>query len=160
MEETAPTVAFDETAPVEAWIADRGNFALALAAGLVAALVGAVLWAMVAYVSGYSIGYLALLIGIIVGYAVRRAGRGTGRKYQILGAVLSALGWALGTWLCDIAFLAKEAEQPFLAVLGAVGIGGSFALAARAADLMDILFLAIAVYEGYKFANAARSAKG
>lgn len=141
-------------------IVDDGNLALAAAAGFVAALAGAVIWAVVAYRTGYSIGFLALLIGVIVGVTVRRVGQGHSRKYQILGAGLSAFGWALGTCLCDIGYLAKGSGQPFLTVLGTVPIDSTVALALRAADIMDILFLAIAVYEGYKFAGAPRSAQG
>lgn len=141
-------------------IADDDNFALAAAAGFVAALVGAVLWALVAYATGYSIGYPALLIGIIVGFAVRRVGRSESRKYRILGAGLAALGWALGTWLCHIADLAHNVGQPFVTVLGSVDLAASLILAIREADAMDVLFLAIAVYEGYKFAGTSRSAGG
>jgi hypothetical protein len=76
-----------------------------------------------------------------------------------LGAGLSAFGWAVGTWLSDIAYLAQGADQPMWEVLGTIGVGGSFVLAIRAAEVMDILFLGIAVYEGYKFSDGSRSVK-
>jgi hypothetical protein len=52
--------------------------------------------------------------------------------------------------LCDIAFVAKDVGRPFFDVLTSLGIGESVSLAFRAADAMDLLFLAIAVWEGYK----------
>ena len=127
------------------------NFAAAVPVAILAAIAGAVLWAAFGYFSGMSLGLIAILIGALVGYAVHRVGKGVDRKFGYLGGAASALGWALGTWLCDLALLAKHAGRPVLDVLGNVGLTDSVAFAFRAADAMDLLFLAIAVYEGYRF---------
>lgn len=128
------------------------NFPLAIAAGLAAAVVGAVLWAVVVYATGYSTGLMAIVVGALVGYAVRTAGKGVDQQFGILGAVLAALGWALGTALADIAMLAQEGHVEATALAAELGVSGTAQLFMAAADPMDLLFLAIAVWEGYKFA--------
>jgi hypothetical protein len=128
------------------------NFAAAIPAGLAAALVGAVLWAAFVYLTGIKLGLIALAIGAMVGLAVRKVGHGLDPQFGVLGGVCAALGWALGTVLCDVAFIAKDVDQPFFTVLANLGIARSASIAIGSADFMDIVFLAIAVYEGYKLA--------
>ncbi len=130
----------------------RQNFALAVPAGLAAALVGVALWAAFVYFTDTKLGLIALAIGVMVGFAVRKTGNGLDQRFGILGGVCAALGWALGTMLCDVAFIAKEVDQPFFAVMTNLGVTHTASIALGAADFMDIVFLAIAVYEGYKLA--------
>jgi hypothetical protein len=134
----------------------RQNFALAIPAGLAAAVVGALAWALFVYLTEMKLGLIAVGIGALVGWAIRKTGRGVDPQFGVLGAVCAALGWALGTALCDVAFVAKDAGRPFLSVLTALGGGETMSLALRAADAMDILFLAIAVWEGWKLSRAYR----
>jgi hypothetical protein len=150
----------DEAATVEvsreeaiAALRSRQNFAAAIPAGLAAAVVGAVVWALFTYLTGMALGLIAVAIGALVGWAVRRVGRGIDLRFGVLGAVCAAFGWALGTVLCDVAFVAKDAGRPFLDVLAALGGGETIALAFRTADAMDLLFLAIAVWEGWKLSR-------
>jgi hypothetical protein len=131
----------------------RQNFGLAVPAGLAAAAVGAVLWALVVYATGSELGLMAIAVGALVGYAVRVAGNGVDPQFGVLGALCAALGWGMGTVLGDVAFLAKDAGRPFLDVASSLGVGGSLSLAMDIGDSMELLFLAIAVYEGWKFAR-------
>jgi len=135
-----------------AQLRSQQNFALAVPAGIAAALAGAILWAVVVYVSGYALGLMAIAVGFIVGYAVRVTGRGVDKKFGILGGMCAALGWALGTALADVAILAKLENLPFGTAFEQLGANGTVSLFMSAADGMDILFLGIAIYEGYKFA--------
>ena len=135
-----------------AHLRSQQNFAMAIPAGIVAAIVGAVLWAVVVYVSGYALGLMAIVVGAVVGYAVSVTGKGVDQKFGILGAVCAALGWALGTLLADIAMLAKMESLSYAETISRLGLDGSVSLFMAAADGMDILFLGIAIYEGYKFA--------
>jgi hypothetical protein len=128
----------------------KQNFALAIPAGIAAAVVGAVLWALFVYLTEFKLGLIVVVVGALVGYAIRTTGHGIDKQFGILGAACAAFGWALGTVLCDIAFVAKSVGRPFLDVLTNLGIGQSASLALRAADMMDLVFLAIAVWEGYK----------
>lgn len=127
------------------------DFVRAVPAAVGAAILGALLWAAFGYFTGMSLGLVAILIGVLVGYAVRHVGKGVDARFGYLGAACSALGWALGTWLCDVALLAKQVDRPIMDVLGNVGAAGSLNLAVQASDAMDLLFLAIAVWEGYRF---------
>jgi hypothetical protein len=133
----------------EALPAER--FGLAVPAGLAAALIGAILWAVFVYVTEYQLGLVVVLIGALIGYVIRIVGRGTRPAFGILGAICAAFAWALGTVLTDVAFLAQGAGRPFLEVLNLLGAEETMSLAFQSADVMDIVFLGIAVWEGYKF---------
>jgi hypothetical protein len=128
----------------------RQNIPLAVAAGLVAAIIGAGLWAAVVYFTGMELGLIAIAVGALVGYAIREAGQGVDKAFGILGGLCAALGWALGTLLGDEALLAKEVGKPIWTVMTHLGPGEAISFAMRAADTMDLVFLAIAVYEGYR----------
>ena len=106
---------------------DAPRMGLAIAAGIAAAIVGAILWAVFVYLTNMELGLVAIAVGALVGISVREAGRSAHNSFGIIGAVCAAFGWALGTVMCDFA------------------IGRS--------DAIDLLFLAIAVWEGYKFAK-------
>lgn len=129
------------------------NFPLAVAAGLGAALVGAVLWAAFTYVTGYELGLIAVALGAFVGIAIRKAGNGREAHFAFLGVVCAALGCLLGIILSYDAFLAKEAGQPFLSTMAQLGVGGSIELALKAGSPMDFLFIAIAIWEAFKFST-------
>jgi hypothetical protein len=147
--DTPPMDYEQETALLRA----RQNFALAVPAGLAAAVVGAALWAAVAYASGMELGLIAIAVGALVGLAIRKVGNGVDLKFSLLGAFCAAFGWALGTILGDIAFLAQAAGGSYLSMAAALGVGGSVSLALEAADGMSLLFLAIAVFEGWKLSR-------
>jgi hypothetical protein len=148
----APAPAMNEEQAL-AQLRARQNFALAVPAGIAAAVVGAILWAVFVYATNMELGLVAIAVGALVGYAVRTAGHGIDAKFGVLGAVCAAFGWALGTILCDIGFVAKEAGRPFLDVAATLGVGQSVSLALQAGDAMELLFLAIAVWEGWKLAR-------
>lgn len=152
--------AIDEEAAIEgmsheqalAYLRARQNFALAVPAGIAAAVAGALLWAAVVALTGYALGLIAIAIGAGVGFAVRWAGKGVDQKFGILGAVCAAFGWALGTVMADVAVMAQVADVSWSEVLTRLGPDGIVSLVVSAADMMDVIFLAIAVYEGYRFA--------
>lgn len=146
----APELSYDEEL---AQARARQNFALAVPAGLAAAVVGATLWAVFVYATGTELGLIAVAVGALVGLAIRKIGNGIDIQFAILGAVCAAFGWALGMILCDLAFLAKEAGRPFLDVASTLGIGDSISLMFQAGSPMDLLFLAIAVWEGWKLSR-------
>ena len=138
-------------APALAQLRSQQNFARAVPAGIVAALVGAAIWAITVYATNMKLGIIAIVIGALVGYAIRVTGNGIDQKFGLLGAACAALGWALGTFCSDIAFVANYVHRPFPEVFFNLGLERSMSLAFSAADAMDILFLGIAIYEGYKF---------
>ena len=143
-------MAAETTTPVDRLTAEQ-NFALAIPAGLLAAIVGAVLWAAVVFATNMELGLAAVAVGALVGYAIRFAGKGIEPKFGLLGAVCAAVGWGLGTVLSDIAFLSHARHLPLLAVVQSLTIERLSSLVSAVFQPMDVLFLGIAVYEGYKF---------
>jgi len=142
-----------------AMVKAQQNFAAAIPAGIVASIVGAGLWAGTVFVTQMKLGLIAIAVGALVGYAIRKAGKGIDQKFGILGAICAAFGWGLGTLLSDVAFLAKHVGRPFGDVLMSLGLDGTISFVTRAADGMDLLFLGIAVYEGYKLSFRYRLKK-
>jgi hypothetical protein len=135
---------------VVATLRARQNLALAVPAGIVAAIVGAGLWATFVYFTGTELGLIAIAVGALVGYAIRKTGHGVDWTFGVLGGACAAFGWALGTILADVALLAKNVDEPLRNVLTRLSPHEIIALAMQAADGMDLLFLAIAVWEGYR----------
>jgi hypothetical protein len=122
----------------------------------VAALVGAILWMIFVQVTGYEVGIVAVGIGFLVGQAMA-ATAGTSTQLPPIGAVLSLIGCLLGQILTDAHFFGQE-----------VGLGTASALREMVSDLglgwdvftagfsvIDLLFWAIAGYEGYKLTARA-----
>lgn len=131
----------------------RQNLTLAIPAGLAAALVGAGLWAAFSYATGYELGIVVIAIGAVIGWTIRAAGHGVDPVFGVVGAACAALAWALGTVLSDVAFLSQAVGRPFLEVLGDLGVGQSVDFAVSNIEAMDFLFLAIAVWEGWKLSH-------
>ena len=134
------------------------NFPLAIIAGLTAAIAGAILWAGVTVASEYKLGLMALAVGYIVGQAIRIAGQGVDAKFGYLGAACGFLGCAGGTVLCNIVFFAQAKSLSFAQTLNILPPELLTRLVQIAFDPMDILFVGIGVYEGYKFAFKYRLA--
>ena len=120
-------------------------------AGLAAAIVGAVIWAVVTVTAKAQIGWMAVGVGALVGFALR-VGNG-GKIFGILGAFLALFGCILGNYFSLIAFASAQEHIDFLTALN--DVDSAKVLSALWDDFLSvsILFYAIAVYEGYKFAS-------
>lgn len=127
------------------------NMPLALAAGIVAALVGAVIWAVVTDMTGYQVGWMAVGVGFLVGYAVQFAGKGIEPPFQYVGAVCALLGCILGNYFAVIGNAAHDANADILSTILGIPLDKAIAVMQTAFQPMDLLFYAIAVYEGYRF---------
>ena len=106
----------------------------------------------------YKLGLMALAVGYMVGQAIRALGQGIDAKFGYLGAACGLLGCAAGDLLSNIAFFAKAKSYSFAQTLNILNPDFIIWLAKAAFDPMDLLFLAIGVYEGYKFAFKYRIA--
>jgi len=124
---------------------------LALAAGVVAALVGAAIWAIVTDMTGYQIGWMAVGVGFLVGYAVRFLGKGIERPYQYVGAICALLGCLLGNYFAMAGFASQQLHVDFFTVISRIPLDKALTLMQDSFQPMDLLFYAIAVYEGYRF---------
>jgi hypothetical protein len=131
------------------------NLIGALLAGAVAAVVGAVLWAVVTVMMKAQIGFMAIGVGLLVAFAVRKVGRGSAVTYGGIGAVFALLGCLFGNLLSGCAFVALQENLPIadvtLKMLASPST--SLLLLEETFDGMDLLFYAIAAYEGFKFAR-------
>ena len=151
----APATPLDPIAPVTS-----GSVPAAFAAGLAASLVGAGLWAVITISAHMQIGFMAVGVGFLVAWAVRRFGQGTQPVYGVIGAALALFGCVGGNLLSACGFLAAAQGKPFSEVLN--GVLADPALGVRLLQAtfngMDVVFYAIAVYEGYTLAR--RPARG
>lgn len=126
------------------------NLPLGIAAGIVAALVGAAAWALVTFATGYQIGFMAIGIGFLVGFAVRAAGNGISTPFGVAGAALALAGCALGNLLAVTAIVADAEGVAFLAAAAQLTPALAQELMVATFTPMDLIFYAIAGYEGYK----------
>jgi hypothetical protein len=131
------------------------NLPAAIAGGLVAAIAGALVWALVTVTIKFQIGFMAVGVGFLVAWAVRTLGKGRTQAFGIIGGVFALLGCLLGNLLSTCGFIAADRGQPVVSVALKVLGDPSLAMSLLQATFsgMDLLFYAIAVYEGYKLAR-------
>jgi hypothetical protein len=123
------------------------------AAGAIAAVIGAMLWAAVTMMSGYELGLIAVAIGYGVAFGVRSVGQGSTPVFAWTGASLALLGCVLGKVLTFIGLFAREMELDYLQALVALDYSALPGLMRESFDVMDIVFYAIAIYEGYRLSR-------
>jgi hypothetical protein len=124
---------------------------LAIFAGVVAALIGAVLWGVVSDATGYQIGWMAVGVGFLVGYSVQFLGKGIDPPFRYVGAVCSLAGCVLGNFFAVVGAVSQQYHVSPLAVLGQIPLNVAVDMMTKSFQAMDLLFYAIAVYEGYRF---------
>ncbi|MEM1223002.1 MAG: hypothetical protein AAGH40_09585 [Verrucomicrobiota bacterium] len=129
----------------------KGNLVLGLIAGVVSCLIGAAIWTAVTISSGYQIGWMAVGVGFLVGYAVRFLGKGNTVSFSIIGAVCALLGCVFGNLFSGIGFIAQDEGISIMEGIAGFDYAYSFELLQAMFIPMDLLFYAIAIYEGFKF---------
>ena len=134
----------------------RPNFALAIVAGMASAIVGAGLWAIVTVLTQSELGLMAIAVGFLVGYAIRFVAESEDKRLGYLGAVCALLGCVLGNYLSAVAFFAQARGLTLAQVLSVLDFDLSQRLMTATFSAMDLLFYAIAIYEGFKFSVVRR----
>jgi hypothetical protein len=141
-----------------ALVTESSNVPAAIIGGLIAALVGAVIWAVITVATKFQIGFMAVGVGFLVAWAVRSLGKGSTTLFGVIGGGFALLGCLLGNLLSACGFIAADSGESIvsvsLKVLATPAIAGKLLQATF--DGMDLLFYAIAVYEGYKLARRPR----
>ena len=140
--------------PVATPVVVRGgaqNLPMGLLAGCVAAAIGAALWAGITVLTGYQIGWMAVGIGALVGVAVRAAGKGSTKAFGILGAALALAGCLAGNLLTGAVVLARHWDVSLAAVFTRLTPDATARLMTAMFSPMDLLFYALAIWQGYKF---------
>lgn len=134
-------------------IKSKQSLPMAILGGLIASVVAAIIWGVVSYATGFQIGFMAIGVGFLVGYAVRFFGKGVTTPFGIVGAVLALLGCILGNLFMASIFLSRLEGSSFLVVFFAFLTSPAIVLEIfkETFSFMDLVFYAIAVYEGYRF---------
>lgn len=148
-----PQVSPDKLARYIAQARSEQNPVLAVIAGAVAALIGALLWALITLLTNFQIGFMAIGVGFLVGKAVGKFGKGIDTIYGVMGALLSLVGCVAGNLLTACVLVARQEHADILVVTMAVLLNpqASLELLRVTFQLMDLLFYALGIYEGYKF---------
>jgi hypothetical protein len=133
------------------------NFGLAVAAGLGAALAGAAAWAIVTVITEMELGLMAIAVGYIVGQAIKNTGKGLDQQFGILGAVCSLIGCVLGNLFSVVVFYAKGKNIGIGEAFGELTPDFAIQLMSITFEPLDLLFYAIAVYQGYKLSFKYRA---
>lgn len=154
-EETEPTepasINEDKLADLLREMEANQNLAMGVLAGAAAAIAGAAIWAAVTVATQYQIGFMAVGVGLLVGFAVRIAGKGVTPTFAYIGAAFALIGCLMGNFLSVVGFISIEESLPYFQVLGMIDYAQLPDIMFSTFQPMDLLFYAIAVYEGYKF---------
>ena len=142
----------DAASPI---IAEVSNLPAAILGGLVAAVAGALIWAVITVVTKFQIGFMAVGVGFLVAWAVRTLGKGHTNVFGIVGGACALLGCLLGNLLSACGFIAADRGESVVSITMKVLANPSTAasLLQATSNAMDLLFYAIAVYEGYKLSR-------
>lgn len=127
------------------------NLTAGIISGLIVGLLGALLWAIITVVTEFQIGFMAVAIGAGVGLTIRKFGNGIDPVFGICGAATSLFSVLLGNFLGLIGFIANSESLGYAETLYLFNYSFLPELLGDAFSIMDLVFYAIAVYEGYKF---------
>ncbi|MDX2000902.1 MAG: hypothetical protein SFW35_00590 [Chitinophagales bacterium] len=130
---------------------NQGSIAKAVILGLLASVGSAVIWALITVATEYQIGYMALALGFAVGFAVRFGGKGQTPIFGVIGAILAVLGCFLGNYFSVLGFIAKQLEVGVFQALQYAPPNLVVETIFDTAGPIDLLFYALAGYEGFKF---------
>lgn len=113
------------------------------------ASIGAALWAAVTLITDYQLGLIAIAVGYLAGIGAAKGGHGT--RSQIVGVLMAAFGYFLGQLIIVATLLSEQVESPGL---GFVFEAMFIAIASSVSDVMGLLFLGIALWEGWRIPRA------
>jgi hypothetical protein len=127
------------------------NLIAGLLAGLAAGLIGAVLWGVITVVTEYQIGYMAIAVGAGVGFSIRYFGKGLDQIFGVSGAVIAIVSCLLGNYFSLLGFVANTYNINYLDAFLLFSATDVVEIMKENFNPMDILFYALAAYEGYRF---------
>jgi hypothetical protein len=129
------------------------NYPLAVVGGLLGAAVGVLAWWGFTVVTNISFGLIAVVIGITVGKGVvMLSGNKRSQGLQITSVIIASLAFVYSSYLVNRTFvlqaLAEQGEELVLPWIPAPDI--LFNVLQLGFSFMDVVFLAIVVYEAWK----------
>ena len=128
------------------------NFSLAVTFGITASILGAMAWAAVTVITGVNASITAVAIGMLISFTIKFTGKGVENKYGILGAGLTLLSILFGYFFTVIYILAEEYSVGFFDVITSLGFWEIWSIVLQNVGILTIVFIAIGIAEGYKFA--------
>ena len=134
---------------------DNQSLPLGVLGGLGGGAIGAALWALVTSLTSFQIGWMAVGVGFLAGYGVRLLGRGVDPAFGAAGAVTSLAGCLAGNLLTFCVILAREYHLTLPTVVSRLTPDLVLELFRVGFSPIDLLFYAIAIYEGYRFSIVA-----
>ncbi len=144
------------TAQLQQAVATQGqdiNYGMAVVGGLAGAAVGVLVWWGFTVVTNVAFGLVAVVIGFAVGKGVLMfSGNKRSQGLQITSAVIATLGFFYASYLVTRSFLLKAlAEEGRELVLPLIPTPGMlFTVIQMGFGFMDVVFLAIVVYQAWK----------
>lgn len=144
---------------LEQQLASQQNLIAGLLGGAAASAFGAAAWAGITVASEYQIGFMAIGVGFLVGFAVRFAGKGVTSVFGVVGAFFALLGCLVGNLLAVTAVAAGNEGLGLIEVLPQLTPVIALDLMIAWFTPIDLLFYAIAVYEGYRLSFRQVSAE-
>lgn len=144
------------TAQLHQAVAVRGqdiNYSMAAVGGLAGAAIGVLVWWGFTVVTNISFGLVAVVIGFAVGKGVvMLSGDKRSQGLQITSVIISILGFVYASYLVNRTFimsaLAEQGETLVLPWIPAPDV--LFNVLQLGFGFMDVVFLAIVVYEAWK----------
>ena len=130
---------------------DEQNLPLGILGGMIGGALGAALWAAITYFTETQLGLVAIFVGILVGYGVRLLGKGIDKIFGGIGAILALISILVGNFFAVMGFLARALELGYLETLLNFNYSMIGTLFVETFSPMDLIFYAIAIYEGYRF---------
>lgn len=160
----APATTFARPAPARPVATPAGapagaeNLPMGFIAGLGAAAAGAALWAGITVLTNFQIGWMAVGVGALVGVAVRALGKGTTPVFGVMGALLALGGCLVGNFLTGAVVLSNHWHISLATFFTRVTPDLTVRLMKAMFSPMDLLFYALAIWQGYKLSIVRRSA--
>ena len=131
------------------------NYVNAAIGALLGAVVGVVAWWGFTAATKWSIGLIAIGLGWAVGWGtVRFAGGKRSKELQVLSLAVATAGWIAATYLVNMTFLNRgfaAQGEAFRLAFPPASIDQAVAVISAGFGIMDVVFLAIMMWEAWKF---------
>lgn len=136
------------------------NYVNATLGALLGAAVGVLVWWGFTVATHWSIGIIAIGVGWAVGWGtVRFSGGKRSPGLQVLSALVAAVGWVAATYLVNMTLVNRQfAEQgdAFRVTFPPASIKMLWMVLSAGFGIMDVVFLAIMMWEAWKFPRPIR----
>lgn len=126
------------------------NYTKALIGGVVSGIIGAILWGVITLITNFQIGFMAIAIGAGVGITIRYFGKGIDQKFGIVGGSIALFSCVLGNIFSIIGYIANLENVDYIDALAQFDYSLLFPLMSETFSVIDLLFYALAAFEGYK----------